>query len=148
MIYSVIQIEMISMSNYFLLYWKTVPSALCLGDHSKTGAWYVCVNSLESWFTVIYFRLDCDSGLCGYCLQLLSTSTVCSNQYVLVFFPFALISSFNLLPSLHYLIVIAVRLSDDIDNANYATLTCSATAGNQISHFPIAFLLIIAVLPH
>ena len=98
---------------------------------------------------MIYFRLDCDSGLCGYCLQLLSTSTVCSNQYVLVFFPFALISSFNLLPSLHYLIVIAVRLSDDIDNAHYATLTCSATAGNQIFHFhfPIPFLLIIAVLP-
>lgn len=63
-------------------------------------------------------------------------------------FPFALITSFNLLPNLHYLIVIAVRLSDVIDNAHYATLTCTATAGNQIFHFhfPIAFLLIIAEL--
>lgn len=42
----------------------------------------------------------------------------------------------------------AVGLSDVIDNAHYATLTCTATAGNQISHFhfPIAFLLIIAEL--
>lgn len=39
-------------------------------------------------------------------------------------------------------------LSDVIDNAHYATLTCTATAGNQIFHFhfPIAFLLIIAEL--
>lgn len=67
---------------------------------------------------------------------------------VLVFFPLALITPFNLLPNLHYLIVFAVRLSDVIDNAHYATLTCTATAGNQISHFhfPIAFLLIIAEL--
>lgn len=67
---------------------------------------------------------------------------------VLVFFPFALITSFNLLPNLHYLIVIAVRPSDVIDNAHYATLTCAATAGNQIFHFhfPIAFLLIISEL--
>lgn len=65
-----------------------------------------------------------------------------------MFFPFALITSFNLLPNLHYLIVIAVRLSDVIDNAHYATFTCTATAGNQISHFHflIAFLLIIAEL--
>lgn len=65
-----------------------------------------------------------------------------------MFFPFALITSFNLLPNLHYLIVVAVRLSDIIDNAHYATLTCAATVGNQISHFhfPIAFLLIIAEL--
>lgn len=35
-----------------------------------------------------------------------------------------------------------------MDNAHYATRTCTATAGNQISrfHFPIAFLLIIAEL--
>ncbi len=65
-----------------------------------------------------------------------------------MFFPFALIRSFNLLPNLYYLIVVAVRLSDVIDNAHYATLTCAATVGNQIFHFhfPIAFLLIIAEL--
>lgn len=67
---------------------------------------------------------------------------------VLAFFPFALITSFNLLSNLHYLIVFVVRLSDVMDIAHYATLTCTATAGNQISHFhsPIAFLLIIAEL--
>lgn len=65
-----------------------------------------------------------------------------------MFFPFALITSFNLPPNLHYLIVVAVWLSDIIDNAHYATLSCSAAAGNQIFylHFPIAFLLIIAEL--
>lgn len=65
-----------------------------------------------------------------------------------MFFPFTLITPFNLLPNLHYLIAIAVRLSDVIDNAHYAILTCTTTAGNQIFHFhfPIAFLLIIAQL--
>lgn len=63
-----------------------------------------------------------------------------------MFFPFALITSFNLLYNLHYLIVIAVRPTDIIDNAHYATLTCTATAGNQIFHFHFAFLLIIAEL--
>ena len=90
--------------------------------------------SPQARLAIIYIGPEWGLRIIWSCLQLLPTSTVWGNSFLLVFFPFGLITFFRLL-------LVTVRRSDVTDNTHYTTLSCVAqqVIKSSLSIFPLPF---------